>query len=54
MFQKIPVELPEPYSPKENHQLLLHSIEGGCYMKTLSQKLPPLKKIKIIKKSQEN
>ena len=44
-IQKIPVELPKPYSPKEKHQSLLHTIVGGCYMKKLSQKLPPLKKM---------
>ena len=45
MFQKIPVELPEPPIPKEKHQSLLHAVGGGWYMNKLSEKLPPLKKL---------
>ena len=51
-FQKIPVELPKPSSPKEKHQSLLHAIGGGWYVEKLSQKLIPLKKRKLSKKSQ--
>ena len=54
MFHKIPVELPEPSSPKLKHQSLLHAIEGGLYMDILSQSLPTLNKRKLIKKAQEN
>ena len=52
MFQKIPVELLKPPSPKEKHQSLLHAIGDGWYMKKLSKKIPPLKKSKLRKKSQ--
>ena len=53
MFQKIPVELPQPDSPKKRHQSLLHDIEGSCYMNKLSEKIPPLKKSKLSKKVQK-
>ena len=36
MFQKIPVELPKPPSPRDKHQSLLYAIGGGWYMKKLS------------------
>ena len=52
-FYIIPVELPKPFIPKEKHQSLLHAIGGGWYTKQLSDKLTPLKKIKIRKKAQE-
>ena len=53
LFQKTPVGLPKPPSHKEKHQLLLHAIGGGWYMKKISEKLPTLKKRKLSKKSQE-
>ena len=53
MVYKIPVELPKQPSPKEKRQLLLHAIGGGWYVNKLSQKLPPLKKIKLSKKAQK-
>ena len=53
MFQKIPVELPKPDSPKERNQSLLHDIGGGWYMKKLCEKLVPLNKSRRIKKPQE-
>ena len=34
-------------------QKILHAIGGECYTKKLSEKLPPLKKQKLIKKAQE-
>ena len=54
IFQKIPVELPKPPSPKEKHQSLLYDIGGGWEMKKLSENLQPLNKKKLSKKSQEN
>ena len=49
LMQKIPVELPKQPSPKEKRKSLLHAIGGGWYVNTLCQKLPPLKKSKLIK-----
>ena len=46
LFQKIPVELLKPPSPKGKIQSLLHSIGGGWYMKKLNENLLPLKKRK--------
>ena len=37
----------------EKHNSLLHDIGDGWYMNKLSEKLPPLKKRKSSKKSQE-
>ena len=51
-FEKIPVQLPKPLSHREKRQLLLNSIGNNCYMKKINEKLPPLKKQKLIKKSQ--
>ena len=53
LFQKIPVELPKPASPKEENQSLLHYIESGWYMKKLSDQLPRLKNRKLRKKEQK-
>ena len=53
MFQKIPVELPKPLSHKEKLQSLLHAVGGGWQMSKLNEKLPPLKKQKLRKKTQE-
>ena len=53
MFQKIPVELRKQHSPKEKCKSLLHAIGGGWYVEKLGQKLPPLKKRKLSKKSQK-
>ena len=53
MFQKIPVELPKPYSPKKKHQSVLHAIGGGWCITKLRQKLPHLNKSKLNKRSQE-
>ena len=53
IFQKIPVELPKQPSPKERLISLLHDIGGGWYVKKLGQKLPPLKKSILNKKSQK-
>ena len=50
---KIPVELPKQSSTKEKRQYLLHAIGCGCYVTKLSQKLPPLRKIRLRKKPQE-
>ena len=53
IFQKIPVELPNPLIHKEKYQSLLHDIRGGQYVKKLNDKLPHLKKRKLSKKSQK-
>ena len=52
-FQKVTVEIPKIPSPKEKRKSLLHAIEGGWYMKKISEKLPPLKKKRLNKKTQE-
>ena len=49
LFQKIPVEIPKPPSPKEKHQSLLHAIGGGWYMKKINDKIPLIKKRKLSK-----
>ena len=49
LLKKIPVKLTNKPSPKEKRKLLLHSIRGGWYIKTLGQKIPPLKKSKLSK-----
>ena len=53
LFQKINIELPNQPSPKEKRKLLLHSIGGSWYVEKLGQKLPPLKKSKLSKRSQK-
>ena len=53
MFQKKSLELPKPPTCKVKRQYLLHANVGGWYMKKLNEKLPPLKKRKTRKKSQE-
>ena len=53
LFQKIPVELPNQPSPNEKRKSLLLAIGGGQFVKKLGQKLPPLKKSKLSKKSQK-
>ena len=53
LFQKIPVELPNQPSPKEERKLLLQAIGDSWYVEKLGQKLPLLKKRKLSKKSQK-
>ena len=53
LFHKIPVKLPNKPTPKEKRKSLLHAIGCGWYVDKLGQKLPPLKKRKLIKKGQE-
>ena len=53
LFQKIPVKLPNKPSPREKRKSLLHAIGGGCCVNKLGQKLQPLKKSKLSKKSQK-
>ena len=53
LFLKISVEFPKQPSPKGKYKSLLNSIEGGWYVKKLVQKLPPLKKRKLSKKSKK-
>ena len=53
LFLKVPVELPNPSIPRGKHQSLLHAVGVGWYMKKLIEKLPPLNKRKLGKKSQE-
>ena len=51
LFHKIPVKLPNKPSPKENRESLLHAIGWGWYVEKLGQKIPPLTKRKLIKKT---
>ena len=51
LFQKIPVELPNQPGPEEKRRFLLHAIGGGWCVDKLGQKLPPLKKRKLSKKT---
>ena len=53
LFQIIPVELPNQSIIRKERQSLLHAIGGGWYLKKSGQKLPPLNKIKLSKKSQK-
>ena len=53
LFQKIPVELPKPPSPKRKHQSLLHDIGCDCYMNKLNEKIPFLRKSKLRKKNKK-
>ena len=53
LFQKIPVELPKQPIPKKKRGSLLHAIGGGWYVNNFGQKIPPLKKGRLIKKSQK-
>ena len=53
MFQKITVELPKALIRKIKCQPLLHAIGGDWCMKKFNEKLPPIKKHKLSKKSQE-
>ena len=45
LFQKVPVEVPNKPSRKENRKNLLHSIGGGWYVDKLGQKLPQQQKL---------
>ena len=49
LFKKIPVQLPKPLSHKGKRQLFLHAIGGDWYMKIMNEKIPPLRKLKLIK-----
>ena len=51
LFLKIPVELPKQPSTKVKNQSLLHAIGDGWYVNKLGQKLPPLNKKRLNKKS---
>ena len=48
-FKKIPVQIPKPLIHKEKRQSLLNTFGGNWYMKTINEKLPPLKKRKLKK-----
>ena len=51
IIYKIPVKLPNKPIPKEKRKALLHAIGGGWYVEKLGQKLKPLNKIKLSKKT---
>ena len=51
LFLKISVELPNKPSTKEKLKSLLHAIGGGWYVQKLGQKLPPLNKRRLSKKT---
>ena len=53
LFYKINVGIPNQPSPRVKRKSLLHSIGGGWYVEKLGHRLPPLKKIKLIKISQK-
>ena len=53
MIRKTPVEIPNQPSPREKRKKILHAIGGGWYINKLGQKLPPLKKRRLSKKSQK-
>ena len=53
-FQIINVELHNQPSPREKRKSLLHDIGGVWYVEKLGQKLPPLNKRKLSKKSQKD
>ena len=49
VFLKSPVQLPKPISLKEKRQYILHAIGVEWYRRKTNEKLPPLKKLKLIK-----
>ena len=53
VFKQIIVQLPKPLSHKGNHQLLLNDIGFHWCTRKTNEKLPPLRKQKLSKKSQE-
>ena len=53
LIQRIPVEVNKQPTPREERRSLLHAIGGGWYVNKLGQKLPPLKKRRLSKKSQK-
>ena len=52
LFQKIPVELTKQPSPKKT-KIVITFYWGGWFVKKLGQKLPPLNRIRLSKKSQK-
>ena len=53
MFKKIPLTIKKALTPKQKFQKLMTDIGGGCYMEKIAQGLPPLRRTKLSKKSQE-
>ena len=54
LFHKTPVELPKQPNPRKKRKSLLHAIVGGWYVNKLVQKLQPLQKRRLRKKSQKS
>ena len=53
LFEKIPVGLLKPLILRGKLKSLLHDIVDEWYMKKINDKLPPLNKQKLSKKSKE-
>ena len=53
MFKQIPTIKSKPLSQDKKHQKLLTKIDGGWYMEKITKGIPPLRKQKLSKKSQE-
>ena len=53
MFNKIPLTMYKALTPKQNFQKLMTYIGGGWYMEKSAKGLPPLRRPKLSKKSQE-
>ena len=53
MFKKIPLTMSKSLSPKQKVKKLMTYIGGGWYMEKSARGLPPLRRPKLSKKSQE-
>ena len=54
MFKKIPLTIKKALTPKQKVQKLKTDIGGKLYMEKGYKVLPPLRRTKLSKKSQEN
>ena len=53
MFKTIPQHFETPLTSREKNQKLITDIGGGWYLEKCEKGLPPLKRKKLSKKSQE-
>ena len=53
IFKQIPLTMSKSLTPKQKVQKLMTDICGGCYLEKIDKGLPPLRRPKLSKKSQE-
>ena len=53
MFKTIPQNVEKPLTPREKNQKVITDIGGGWFLEKCKKGLPPLKRTKLSKKSQE-